>query len=402
MESNYSEKMKKFQDYMDALEEERNKMQVFHRELPLSLDLINQAICNCRQQLESSTTGTSMDSEEQTTSSDGGSPILEEFIPLNSSICSSHFEKLLQKSSPPEIEVSKNKLDWLKSVQLWNQNPDPVLKEDSSLRKATLPALESKESSDQRASLAFPRHKTNQTVVATPTSTPGSRTTSSTTETINDSDANYNKNPKRSKEDEEEDHENERERPQGQSSSSSLRKTRRYWSPELHRRFLSALQQLGGSQVATPKQIRELMKVDGLTNDEVKSHLQKYRLHTRRPSPVHNSVNSQPPQFVVVGGIWVPPPKSLAGESTAQVTSNNRIYAPIAAIPHQLGSSSFLPQPNHKNLHFQMNRLRSDGRNSREQEHTIGYKNDHDDNVHLISPSISSSTTCTSTPSLPL
>lgn len=26
--------------------------------------------------------------------------------------------------------------------------------------------------------------------------------------------------------------------------------------------------------VATPKQIREMMRVDGLTNDEVKSHLQ--------------------------------------------------------------------------------------------------------------------------------
>ncbi|XP_070662633.1 probable transcription factor KAN4 isoform X5 [Malus domestica] len=35
-----------------------------------------------------------------------------------------------------------------------------------------------------------------------------------------------------------------------------------------------ALQQLGGSHAATPNQIRELMKVDGLTNDEVKSHLQ--------------------------------------------------------------------------------------------------------------------------------
>ncbi|XP_050145125.1 cyclase-like protein 2 isoform X1 [Malus sylvestris] len=35
-----------------------------------------------------------------------------------------------------------------------------------------------------------------------------------------------------------------------------------------------ALQQLGGSHAATSKQIRELMKVDGLTNDEVKSHLQ--------------------------------------------------------------------------------------------------------------------------------
>jgi hypothetical protein len=31
--------------------------------------------------------------------------------------------------------------------------------------------------------------------------------------------------------------------------------------------------------VATPKQIRELMRVDGLTNDEVKSHLQVSVLH---------------------------------------------------------------------------------------------------------------------------
>ncbi|CAH8279752.1 unnamed protein product [Arabidopsis lyrata] len=54
--------------------------------------------------------------------------------------------------------------------------------------------------------------------------------------------------------------------------------------------------------VATPKQIRDLMKVkvDGLTNDEVKSHLHKYRLHTRRPATpvvtnggeIHNNYNS--------------------------------------------------------------------------------------------------------------
>ncbi|KAI3989642.1 hypothetical protein MKX01_036251, partial [Papaver californicum] len=162
MKTYYSEKMKKFQDYMKALEEE-----LFHRELPLSLDLINQAICNCRQQLESNSTSNGMDCEEQTTtSSDEGSPVLEEFIPLNNSICSSHFKKLLQKSSPPEIEVSKYKLDCLKKI--------------------TLPALESKENSDQLASLPFRRHKTNQTVLATPTSTPPcSKTTSSTTETNN-------------------------------------------------------------------------------------------------------------------------------------------------------------------------------------------------------------------------
>ncbi|KAF2921227.1 hypothetical protein DAI22_07g014600 [Oryza sativa Japonica Group] len=57
------------------------------------------------------------------------------------------------------------------------------------------------------------------------------------------------------------------------------RKTRRCWSPDLHRKFVAALQQLGGPQVATPKQIRELMKVDGLTNDEVKSHLQVRKIH---------------------------------------------------------------------------------------------------------------------------
>ncbi|KAL8528642.1 hypothetical protein ACS0TY_006183 [Phlomoides rotata] len=60
------------------------------------------------------------------------------------------------------------------------------------------------------------------------------------------------------------------------------RKQRRCWSPELHKRFVDALHQLGGAQSATPKQIRELMKVDGLTNDEVKSHLQKYRIHIKK------------------------------------------------------------------------------------------------------------------------
>ncbi|CAJ1939388.1 unnamed protein product [Sphenostylis stenocarpa] len=82
----------------------------------------------------------------------------------------------------------------------------------------------------------------------------------------------------------------------------TARKQRRCWSPELHRRFVNALQKLGGSQAATPKQIRELMQVDGLTNDEVKSHLQKYRLHTRR---VPAASGNQP--VVVLGGLWMSP-----------------------------------------------------------------------------------------------
>ncbi|KAK9113222.1 hypothetical protein Scep_020741 [Stephania cephalantha] len=78
------------------------------------------------------------------------------------------------------------------------------------------------------------------------------------------------------------------------------KKQRRSWSTELHKRFVSVLLELGGPQVATPKQIRDLMKVDGLTNDEVKSHLQKYRLHNRRQPNASTSMN--PP--VVLGDLW--------------------------------------------------------------------------------------------------
>ncbi|KAJ4714943.1 Two-component response regulator [Melia azedarach] len=60
------------------------------------------------------------------------------------------------------------------------------------------------------------------------------------------------------------------------------RKVRRSWSNELHRLFVDVLNHLGGCHAATPKQIRQLMRVDGLTNDEIKSHLQKYRLYLHR------------------------------------------------------------------------------------------------------------------------
>ncbi|KAK4800735.1 hypothetical protein SAY86_021222 [Trapa natans] len=73
------------------------------------------------------------------------------------------------------------------------------------------------------------------------------------------------------------------------SQQQSARKQRRCWSPELNRLFVNALQQLGGAQAATPKKIRQLMQVDGPTNDEVKSYLQKYRLQTQRPSSTSGS-----------------------------------------------------------------------------------------------------------------
>ncbi|CAL9781781.1 unnamed protein product [Musa acuminata subsp. burmannicoides] len=60
----------------------------------------------------------------------------------------------------------------------------------------------------------------------------------------------------------------EKRRKEGQSQPH--RKARRCWSPGAPPTIPARLKQLGGSHVATPKQIRELMEVDGLTNDEVK------------------------------------------------------------------------------------------------------------------------------------
>ncbi|KAI7738816.1 hypothetical protein M8C21_006263 [Ambrosia artemisiifolia] len=340
----FQDKMQRYRDYVEALESERRKIQVFERELPLCLQLVTQAIEGCKRQMSETTTdynnGQSECSEQ--TSTEG--PVLEEFIPMKTNLSTDEDEddQRLNNNNNNKSKVISSKLDkssssskksdWLRHAQLSIQSPDP-----SELSPKRVPVVEvtrngcgafhpfKKEKSSDRAPAA------GDVKISTAPVVEATAAASSTAETGSGSGGGGGGS-------------------KGEDKGQSNRKARRCWSPELHRRFLHALQQLGGAHVATPKQIRELMKVDGLTNDEVKSHLQKYRLHTRRPSPTmhnNNNNNSQTPQFVVVGGIWMPPPpeyttmaSTTSTPTSGDINNSKGVYAPIASHPTSIAEAS--------------------------------------------------------------
>ncbi|KMZ72846.1 Response regulator [Zostera marina] len=53
-----------------------------------------------------------------------------------------------------------------------------------------------------------------------------------------------------------------------------------HWTPELHRRFVEAVEELGVDK-AVPSRILEIMGIDCLTRHNIASHLQKYRSHRK-------------------------------------------------------------------------------------------------------------------------
>ncbi|KAI3696214.1 hypothetical protein L1987_79224 [Smallanthus sonchifolius] len=292
--------MKKCEDYIGALEDERKKIQVFERELPLCLELVSQAIERCRQQMSMGIMGSFDDDESDEKLSE--CPVLEEFIPMKS--ISSTNEDVDDQLQQKQHELScKSKIicskDWLASAQLSIQTPDPHLEED---------LLSNKEENRKGCGTFHLSHKKK---------TSGC----SSAETDGGGGGGH--------------HGGSNSEGKGQSN----KKERRCWSQELHRRFLHALQQLGGAHVATPKRIREFMKVDGLTNDEIKSHLQKYRLHTRRLSPPMHDTHT--PQLVVVGRIWIPSPGYTTSSLTDDIKNAKAVYTPIASLPPSITTSLY-------------------------------------------------------------
>ncbi|KAG1339260.1 Transcription factor LUX [Cocos nucifera] len=70
-------------------------------------------------------------------------------------------------------------------------------------------------------------------------------------------------------------------------SARTVKRPRLVWTPQLHKRFVDVVAHLGIKN-AVPKTIMQLMNVEGLTRENVASHLQKYRLYLKRMQGLSN------------------------------------------------------------------------------------------------------------------
>ncbi|XP_059276874.1 myb family transcription factor EFM-like [Lycium ferocissimum] len=315
------------EEFLARLEEERVKIDAFKRELPLCMQLLTNAMEASRQQLQS-----------HRENNESHRPVLEEFIPLKNINASGELgaEKLVENNT---VAVD-NKANWMTSAQLWSPASDQETKQ---VQISTSLTSFNKENDHMGFSVGPKLALDNNSSCPSPTLALASSNKQNNEILVEDHSKNLeamninNGSCMNIQQDSQSIINGGGNNSTSTSTQQPHRKARRCWSPDLHRRFVNALQMLGGSQVATPKQIRELMKVDGLTNDEVKSHLQKYRLHTRRPGPSPQAT-TPPPHLVVLGGIWVPPEYAAAAAHGG---------APPAATFYGPHSTSHAPSPHY-------------------------------------------------------
>ncbi|XP_075515637.1 transcription factor HHO2-like [Primulina tabacum] len=251
MNDDISRKVMILEFHVQALEEEMRRSGTFMRPLPYSIHFLQDAIQIMKQEIQKW-------KKRET------NPVLEELMPPKS--C---FEGCLGAKESKDIN---EKMEWMGSVQLWNtpiqydnnfgpKNQDSLLHHKSNYEG--FQASGSGGNFNHKAGAFMPyKNPTMENKGVVPVSSSAADFEAAPI------DLNVKrKYPKQRK---------------PYTEEPMQKKKRRCWSPELHKQFVDALQQLGGVESATPKQVREMMNVKGLTNDEVKSHLQKYRVYTRK------------------------------------------------------------------------------------------------------------------------
>ncbi|XP_057449485.1 transcription factor HHO5-like isoform X2 [Lotus japonicus] len=250
-----SEKLAMLENYVQRLEDEMNKVEAFKRELPLCMLLVKEAIARLKEE--------KLQCLGKQDPPAAAAAAAEESTPN----CGAN-------GKGPGITMEKDKNNWMSTVQLWCAQTKSNVEGDRSVPEKPIQLMNPNKTSVGGGFMTF---IADSRVPKEVSHVPSFKITPAAQLSHSNSKSGCGGGSS-----------SELSQPQPQPPHHLLRqnqnprKQRRCWSPELHRRFVDALQQLGGAQEATPKQIRDLMQVEGLTNDEVKSHLQKYRLHVRR------------------------------------------------------------------------------------------------------------------------
>ncbi|MCE0481770.1 hypothetical protein HAX54_039788 [Datura stramonium] len=226
------------EEFLARLEEERVKIDAFKRELPLCMQLLTNAMEASRQQLQSHRENNHI----------GQRPVLEEFIPLknnNASVELGAAEKLVANNTSTNVD---NKANWMTSAQLWSPASDQETKQ------VQISTTCNKENDHHMGFSVGPKLALDNNNSSCPSPTTLALASSSnkqneTTKIVEDHNknleaVNINNNIQQ-----------DSQSIGGGTNSTSTstqqqphRKARRCWSPDLHRRFVNALQMLGGSQ----------------------------------------------------------------------------------------------------------------------------------------------------------
>ncbi|KAE9601852.1 putative transcription regulator Homeodomain-LIKE family [Lupinus albus] len=265
--SQNSDQSYKVEEIISQLEEERLKIDAFKRELPLCMQLLTNAMEASRQQLE-----------VFKVNNQGTRPVLEEFIPIKHSTYKSC-------SSEKETNITDNKADWMTSAQLWSQASEGTKQQPNTIitsfpKEAAenigfsmSPSLVLNHNNKQGnhnggggAFLPFSKER-NSSQISALRALPELALASADKEIVdkkceepclkmeNSSNGGTNgmvvgKGPSHA------------QNTTTAATTQTHRKARRCWSPELHRRFVNALQMLGGSQGIYTLQYNNLMLTD--------------------------------------------------------------------------------------------------------------------------------------------
>ncbi|XP_076947722.1 transcription factor PCL1-like isoform X2 [Bidens hawaiensis] len=124
-------------------------------------------------------------------------------------------------------------------------------------------------------------------------------------------------------------------------SARTSKRIRLVWTPQLHKRFVEVVAHLGVKN-AVPKTITQLMNVEGLTRENVASHLQKYRLYLKRMQGLSNEGPSLSDHLFAS----TPVPKSLrdSGGASGNEIGHGRVPIPMP-YPPQMVPVPYPPQP---------------------------------------------------------